>query len=206
MDKHSFIQACRQGGNALESVLRRLYRDYGRALMREATVSLGDAEAGSDLVQDTLIKVWLRCSQFRGDSELFPWIKRILRHAVIDRLRARAPESPLTDPDGEPTAEVEQALRAAAGAAAATPEQSVAADELERVYRACLARFAADHPLPATVIRWVAEDDLTHAEIAALLGRAPGATREYISQCRKKARIYFAEWYLLAARRSDGAG
>jgi len=199
MDKRHFIQACREGGSGFEKALRTLQRDYGSALLREASLSLGDVETARDLAQDTLIKVWQRCAQFRGDSELYPWLKRILRHAVIDKLRARPNEQPLADDQGQPFIEVEVALRAAAGRAAATPEQSVAADELERVYRECLARFAKDHPMPANVIRWIAEDDLTHAEIAALLGRAPGATREYISQCRKKARAYFHAWYLLVA-------
>ena len=205
MDKHHFIQACRDGGSGLEQALRLLQRAAVVALQREATLSLGDAETARDLTQDTLIKVWRRCAQFRGDSELYPGLKRILRHAVIDKLRARTDEQPLADEQGQPFAEVEAALRASAGRAADTPEQSVAADELERVYRDCLARMAADHPLAANVIRWIAEDDLTHAEIAALLGRAPGATREYISQCRKKARRYFHAWYVLAAQPSQGA-
>ena len=50
------------------------------------------------------------------------------------------------------------------------------------------------------MIRWIAEDDLDHEQIAGLLQRTPGATREYISQCRKKARHYFRDWYVLAAR------
>jgi len=39
---------------------------------------------------------------------------------------------------------------------------------------------------------------LTREEIAALLERTPGATREFISQCRKRARTYLAEWHALA--------
>ena len=35
---------------------------------------------------------------------------------------------------------------------------------------------------------------------AALLERTPGATREFVSQCRKRARRYYAEWYALLAQ------
>ena len=48
------------------------------------------------------------------------------------------------------------------------------------------------------MIAWIVEDGLTHEEIGELLGRTPGATREFISQCRKRARAHFAEWYELA--------
>ncbi len=200
MDKRLFQQACLDGGTVLDSALRALQRDYWRALLHEALSSLGDLEAARDLVHETLIKAWLRCAQFRGDSELFPWLKRILRHALIDRLRSRHLEQPLDDEHGQPLAEVETALRETAGRAAATPEQVMQSNELEAVYRQCQARFAADHPLAASVIRWIAEDDLTHAQISALLDREPGATREFISQCRKKARVYFRDWYLLAVQ------
>ena len=42
---------------------------------------------------------------------------------------------------------------------------------------------------------WIVEDGLTNEQISELLDRTPGATREFISQCRKRARFYLAEWY-----------
>ena len=199
MEKAVFMQACRDGGARIESALRGLQRDYGGALLHEAMSALGDLEAARDLTQMTLIKVWRRCASFRGDSELFPWLKGILRHAVIDWLRARRPEQPLVDAVGQPLAEVEAALLAQRGDASPTAEQLVLSAELEAVYRDCAERFARDHPAAAAVIRWVAEDDLDLEQVAALLQRTPGATREYVSQCRKKARHYFQPWYVLAS-------
>ena len=53
-------------------------------------------------------------------------------------------------------------------------------------------------PAHAAVMTWIVEDGLSHGEIGQLLGRTPGATREFISQCRKRARHHFAEWYEMA--------
>ena len=198
MDKAAFMQACREGGARIEGALRTLQRDYWGALLHDASAALGDLEAARDLAQLTLIKVWRRCASFRGDSELFPWLKGILRHAVIDWLRQRRPEQPLLDGAGQPLAEVEAALLAQRGEAVPTAEQMLQSAQLEALYRECAERFAHDQPMAATVIRWVAEDDLDHEQIAALLQRTPGATREYVSQCRKKARHYFRAWYELA--------
>ena len=204
MEKAVFMQACREGGARIEAALRSLQRDYGGALLHEAMSALGDLEAARDLAQVTLIKVWRRCDSFRGESELFPWLKSILRHAVVDWLRTRRPEQPLVDAAGVPLPEVETALLMQRGDASPTAEQMVQSAQLEAVYRACAERFARDQPMAAAVIRWVAEDDLDQEQIAALLQRTPGATREYISQCRKKARHYFRAWYELATQ--DGAG
>jgi hypothetical protein len=47
------------------------------------------------------------------------------------------------------------------------------------------------------------EDGLTTEDIAHLLDRTPGATREFVSQCRKRARLYLADWYVLAHELDD---
>mgnify|MGYP001332745079 CR=1 FL=1 len=204
MDKAAFMQACREGGAQIASALRTLQRDYGGALLRESLSSVGDLDTARDLAQDTLIKVWRRCASYRGESELFPWLKSILRNSVIDLLRRRRPEQALHDDAGQPLLEVEAALLEFRQGAAPTAEQVVHTAQLEAVYRDCAERFAKDHPMAASVIRWIAEDDLSHEQVGELLQRTPGATREYISQCRKKARHYFRAWYELAAREAGG--
>jgi RNA polymerase sigma factor (sigma-70 family) len=197
VDRADFMRACRDGGQRLAQALAGLQRDYGRALLHEAMAALGDLQAARDLLQDTLIKAWQRCAQYRGESELYPWLKSALRHGATDLLRRRRPEQPLTDEQGRVLAEVETALQQLRPASA--PEQQASDAQLERLYRSCQANFQRDHPAAANVVRWIAEDGLGADELATLLQRSPGATREYLSQCRKKARVYFRDWYLLAS-------
>jgi DNA-directed RNA polymerase specialized sigma24 family protein len=79
-----------------------------------------------------------------------------------------------------------------------TPEQAAQQRERAEVFRKGWARFKEDDPLHASVMTWIVEDGLTNDEITQLLERSPGATREFISQCRKRARHYLAEWYALS--------
>ena len=58
--------------------------------------------------------------------------------------------------------------------------------------------FEQEDPLHAGVMTWIVEDGLSNDDIAQLLDRTPGATREFISQCRKRARRHLANWYALA--------
>jgi RNA polymerase sigma factor (sigma-70 family) len=205
MEKEFFMQACRQGGRQVETALVAMYRDYSQALWREAWRHLGDAEAARDLLQDTLLKAWQACSGFRGDSELYPWLVVILRRRAFDQLRSRRPEEPLDDDQGVLRADVEQAALRLRDAASDEPGQQLMAHQREAVFRRCAERFAAEHPQAAQVIRWLAEDDLSPADIAELTGRTPGAAREFISQCRKKARHYFADWHALATPAPEGS-
>ena len=86
------MQACREGGRAIEQALRALDAAYFDVLFREGVRTLRDAAAARDAVQETFIKVWRRCSTFQAQSELLPWIRAILRNDMLDRLRRRGRE------------------------------------------------------------------------------------------------------------------
>jgi len=201
LDKQAFQRACREGGAAIERTLRELDRAYFERLYREAARGLRDPDSALDLVQDTFIKVWLRCATFQGDSEVFPWIKSILRHGLLDRLRRTGREVGLESDIGS-TPELEARVLELSIDAVSTPGDEAHRGQLDECFRRCWEHFEHAAPSHALVLSWIVDDGLSHEEIAALLGRTPGATREFISQCRKRARTHLAEWYALAA----GAG
>jgi RNA polymerase sigma factor (sigma-70 family) len=197
LDRNAFIRACREGGAAIEQALRELDRSFFAKLYRGGLQTLHDADAARDLVQDTFIKVWQRCATFRGDSELLPWIKVILRHGAIERLRQRNLEVPLEDNLGL-TSEAAQGIVNLSLESNDTPELAAQQRERAELFRSGWSRFHKQDPLHASVMAWIVEDGLSNDDIAQLLDRSPGATREFISQCRKRARLYLADWYALA--------
>lgn len=194
------MRACREGGPAIEAALRALDRDYFGVLAASCRRSVHDRDAARDLVQEAFIKVWQRCATFHGESELLPWVQAILRNGILDWLRRRRHEGPLnaSAPDDPMTADALDRLLAAHGTPAATPMDELRRLQLAECFERCWRRFEAMAPEHATVIGWIAADGLTNDEIAALLERTPGATREFVSQCRKRARVHLAEWYALA--------
>lgn len=195
VDKSAFIHACREGGGAIERALRELDRTFFAQLHRECVRVVRDADVAFDLVQETFIKVWRRCGTYRGDAELLSWMRVILRRTILDRLRRSAPEANV-----EP-ARLQQMIdaeRATPGAETASADEGAHRAELQAVFERCWRRFREAAPAHAAVLAWVVDDGLTHEDIAHLLERSPGATREFISQCRKRARVHFAEWRALA--------
>ncbi|MBP7616041.1 MAG: sigma-70 family RNA polymerase sigma factor [Steroidobacteraceae bacterium] len=190
------MRACRDGGSALEQAMRTLDREHFAVLYRESRRTVRDAAAARDLVQETFIKVWQRCASFHGSSELLPWLRAILRHTMLDSFRRH--DRTVSLDDAVLTAEVEQKILELSARAVATPLDEVQVRQQREVFQRCWAAFERDCPTHAAVIAWIGEDGLDNEAIAQLLGRTPGATREFISQCRKKARVYLAEWYQLA--------
>ena len=191
------MRACREGGAAIEGALRLLDRSYFGALFRESLRGLKDHESARDLVQDTFIKVWLRCATFQGDSELLPWIKSILRNGLLDRLRKPASEIAL-DTEEEQTGQMQLRIAELSEQSIPQPDSEAGRAQLDACFQRCWRKFEAASPSHALVLAWIVEDGLSHDEIGELLGRTPGATREFISQCRKRARLHLSEWYELA--------
>ncbi len=196
----SFTQACREGGRQIEAWLRIVDREHGARFYREAAAALRSWQAAEDVVQEAMVKAWQRCATFHGTGEPIAWIHQIVRNTLLDALRqrqAQAPHEALHGDDGELTPEARDAVAALSTTAVPRPDAALAEHQVEAVFRRCFAAFAQAHPEHATVLRWIVEDGLDNAAIELLLERSPGATREFISQCRKKARPYFADWYAL---------
>lgn len=199
MKTQTFMAACREGAARLEAALLALEREVGPSLHRWCCAAGVDPHRACDVVQDTLIKVWLRCSTFRGEADLIHWIKSILRREILDLLTRTRIDSPTEDEQGDLLPNVEKRIAAMSMAAGTDPEWLLHRKDLETSWRRCFDRFQADAPVHAAVMRWVVEDGLDNAQVAELLQRSPGATRQFTTQVRKKIRIYFAEWYGLVS-------
>jgi RNA polymerase sigma-70 factor, ECF subfamily len=65
--------------------LARLRRD----LLRFARLQLRDAAAAEDAVQEALAAAWTQSDRFAGQSAHKTWVFGILRHKLVDILRAR---------------------------------------------------------------------------------------------------------------------
>lgn len=149
-------------GQAILAEIPRLRR-YARAL-------LGDRAAADDLVQDTLERAWSRVGQWRPGSDLRAWLFGIMHNLRIDQLRRVVPPTrPLEDDDCD--------------ALAVAPTQTDGLDlrDLE----------AALHRLPAEqreVIVMVALEDMSYAQVAAILDVPAGTVMSRLARGRERLR------------------
>ncbi len=70
---------------------REVQHRHGTALLRFArTLTLGDAYAAEDIVQETLVRAWRHADRLdTTPAELRPWLFTVVRRLVIDGHRAR---------------------------------------------------------------------------------------------------------------------
>lgn len=97
-NEDKLVRDCLKGSQKAHSQLYRLYKDrmYGVCLRYAAN----EAEA-SDMLQEGFIRVFQGLHQFRNDSPLFYWVKRVVVNAALGYLRKNKArmqrEEPLED-------------------------------------------------------------------------------------------------------------
>jgi RNA polymerase sigma factor (sigma-70 family) len=179
MDDQNSLSLIRQGGKMRDQAVNELYRKYAahfRKFFLYQGLNSSDAE---DIVQETFINIIRKCETYRGDSPLAAWLWKVARNCMTDHFRrSKARPSENLDDDGWEALEHEsEALR--------TYDSPPASGSLEECVDKGFAEFAKNFSERAHVLSLVMEGFDT-AHIAATIQRTSGATREFISQSRKR--------------------
>lgn len=126
----------------------------------------GNAADADDALQETFLAVHAALPRFRGASRLSTWVHRIAIRAAI-RVRARR----------RPAADVHEVDPPARGA------DPVASRELADRLASAMNRLSAEHRV---VISLFAVDELSHAQIAEILGVPEGTVWSRLHAARKR--------------------
>jgi len=174
----------RADGSARQKGVTHLYREFAsrfRSFFRRHQIEDAAAE---DLVQETFIRIVRGCDGFRGDSPFEAWLWSIARNCMLDHFRR-----------GQPTVNMDHdAIDALADTDCNLQVQpNPPGENLEDCVQEGFGRFADVHRSRAEALRLVTFEGWDMNALAAFLERTPAATREYVSQCRKKLRAFLED-------------
>ncbi|MBQ1725546.1 MAG: RNA polymerase sigma factor [Muribaculaceae bacterium] len=156
-----------------------LMRHYGRALywhIRRLVVNHDDAQ---DALQETCIKVLEGIAGFKGDEEqLASWLYKIATREALQSLRRRTRLFQSIDDLGD---SLVQQLHA---------EASVDADEATVLFQQAILQLPTQQRL---VFNMRYYDDLTHEQIAQVLGKNVGTVKTSYHYAVEKLRDYLKQ-------------
>jgi RNA polymerase sigma-70 factor (ECF subfamily) len=130
------------------------YRRHGHSVLRRARRILGDEQEAREVLQEIFTSLLDRPAQFQGRSSLLTWLYSATTHLALNRLRNARNQARLRDLYLGP------GRGAAMGAAAPIAEDRMVVLQL-------LSRVPSEL---AEVAVYYYFDELSHAEIAELLG------------------------------------
>lgn len=150
----------------LAGEIERIYRDRFAALCRLATAVTGRVETAREAVQDGFALALARQDDFRAEGSLEGWVGRIVLRAALDLRRRPAPAPLLLE---EPAHEV-VLWAPELPHADRDPVLAAAIEGLPRRQR------------QVVFLRYFA--DLSHAQVAEILGISPGTVSALLHQAR----------------------
>ncbi len=161
-----------------QEALGLLVARYAGSVRRVTRAILGDADDADDAAQDGLLLALVKLDQHDRTRPFGPWLLRIVANAAIDRRRRRRVRQAVALDDnlagGSPLPDAE-AERRALGERLRT-----ALSELPERYRTALVLFDVE--------------GYSHAEIAEILGVAPGTVRSAVFHARRRLRQQLGDW------------
>ena len=143
-----------------------------------------NAEDIDDIVQKTFIKIVQNCESYRGESSPWTWMCSIASNCCIDHFRTinAHPTENLNDAEWS-------VLEKGSAELQVTNNVSFSADNLEDCFSKGFREFAEKEPDRAYALSLVV-NEFDMINISNFLNRSQGATREYLSQCRKKIKEF----------------
>jgi RNA polymerase sigma-70 factor (ECF subfamily) len=162
LDEKALVDAClaNQPG-AFDLIVER----HRRSIYQLCYRFVGNHEDASDLSQDIFVRAWRGIGNFRGQSSIATWLYRIGVNACLNRVSAKTTLGKLTDPIDD---------RQFVDAVAESASERLLKDERGARVRAAIARLP---PKQRATLILRTYQELSHQEIAAVLGSSVGAVK-----------------------------
>lgn len=180
MTEEEIIVLIRTGGKALDAGVKALYKSTAQAMLRFFVYQGVSGQDAQDILQDTIVKIVRSAGSFDGTGTAKAWIWQVARNCLIDHQRKLGSlgqhETAVND---EQWARLEETTAAPPSSAAGSGQP------VDQCVAAGLGAFSNKEPERAYVLTLQMEG-LSIQEISQRIGRTLAATKEYLSQCRKK--------------------
>lgn len=184
MTDEAILLLIRTGGQARESGVVHLYRAYGGPLMRFFVQRGASGDEAQDVLQVTFMKIVAGVGSWTGDGPARAWIWQVARNCLNDHFRQDGRRQEFEEAVNDDTWE-------AIVETVPSPVGAVMPQSVDECMSSGLGAFLTKEPERAFVLDLHLEG-LSMEEIGIRIGRTVAATKEYLSQCRKKLKPYVA--------------
>lgn len=180
MTDEEILRSIPVGGVVTEGAVKTLYARHGQHMLRFFVHQGVDGGTARDVLQESIVKIVRGAASYSGSGEATSWLWQVARNCLMDALRKQAhlhEDLAANDEEWQRIAETSVAPRGRSDLG------------IQDCVTRGLESFAERAPERAFALTLLMEG-LSMEEIGARIGRTPGATKEFLSQCRKKLEPY----------------
>jgi RNA polymerase sigma factor (sigma-70 family) len=179
MTANEILEHIRQGGDSRELGVKALFDGFRRPMIHFFMFKGLTPDDAADLFQETVIKIVQGISRYHPSETGQAWIWAIARNALVDQQRSMLRQSRVVK-SFESDEELDQEI-----SSFAAPTVEPHTERVDECFERGFAKFESIESDRAYALLLQMEDKSID-EIAGVIGRTKAATKEYLSQCRKK--------------------
>lgn len=174
------VEKLRLGDNTAREEFYNIYRNRLYTLVLEQVGR--DQTVTEDLVQETFLAALGSLDKFRGDSQLYTWLRSIALHKINDfyRRQAREPKPQESFPDFDAMKQLEQT-----GDDEPEALTMLESEEVRQSVHQALVGLPQDYQ-EVLVLKYL--EEMPVLEISQVMGRSPKSVEGLLSRARKAMR------------------
>jgi len=174
------VEKLRSGDNTAREEFYNIYKNRLYSLVLEQVGR--DQALAEDLVQETFLAALSSLDKFRGDSQLYTWLRSIAFYKINDfyRRQAREPRPTEPSPDFDAMKQLEQT-----GDNAPAPLTVMESEEIRQSVHQALGGLPHDYQ-KVLVMKYFQE--MPVLKISQVMGRSPKSVEGLLSRARKAMR------------------
>jgi RNA polymerase sigma factor (sigma-70 family) len=168
----------------MDAGVKALYQGMAQQMLRFFTYRGLTGDEAKDALQDTFVNIVRGATGFSGEGAAKSWIWQVARNCLTDYLRKLSRQT-------EDEVVVNDEHWRLLESTKAGPDLKPSGVTVDECVSGGLDAFGKQMPERAYVLT-LQMDGLSITEIGERIGRSTAATREYLSQCRKKLEPFVA--------------
>ncbi len=174
------VEKLRSGDSTAMEEFYNIYRSRLYTLVLEQVDR--DHAVAEDLVQETFLAVMGSLDKFRGDSQLYTWLRSIAFHKINDfyRRKVREPKPKESPPDFDAMKQLEQT-----GGDEPATLTVLESEEIRQSVNQALGDLPQDYQ-EVLVLKYL--EEMPVLEISQVMGRSPKSVEGLLSRARKAMR------------------
>jgi RNA polymerase sigma-70 factor (ECF subfamily) len=184
MSEEEIIRGICSGGRAMDAAVKALYGSLGQHMLKYFVHKGLNGDEAKDVLQETFVKIVRSAHACNEEGAARAWIWQVARNCLVDFQRKKFR---ITDEEIAVNDERWQTIEETTAAPVACDVGQTADECVSNGLEA----FAASMPERALALS-LQMDGLSMTEIGHRIGRAAGATKTFLCECRKKIQPYIA--------------
>ncbi len=197
-DVRLMIQVRNDVPGAFETLVER----YQNRLVGILFHLVGNLQEAEDLCQEVFLRIYKARKGYRPRSKFSTWLFTIANNLALNHLRSRGRSISLPSAgsatDSQAAVSVGQQLEAREG----TPSAQMRQAELADLVREAVGVLSEDQKMAVLLNKF---EEMSYAEIAAIMGRSPAAVKSLLARARNELRERLEPYLVTGQRGAAGS-